>query len=403
VNPEATTTATSRHAAPLKDALTPSTVLAGVLIVIVGFTGSLVLTFDVADRAGLSSAELSSWVLAITVGSGVLSLTLSLWYRQPVLTAWSTPGLALLASSLGKYPLSDAVGVYLIVGVVIAVLGLTGLFDAVMRLVPQNVALAVLGGALFKYGLGLFTSAALEPALVFAMIAAFFIAKRVKSRVPMGWALLTGFALAAILGRFTLAGVSLELARPVFIAPTFHLEALIGLGVPLLLLALASQNAPGLAVMRSFGYEPPTRGALFSTGLLSALTAPMLNHGLTLAAITAALGNSADAHPDPSKRYGAGVVAGMLKIALGLFGTTIVALFLALPKPLVAGMAGLALSGTIAGCLEGAFKNPSTRDSSLFALLVTASGAEFLGLGSAFWGLVAGAAVHAALETRRQA
>lgn len=386
---------------PLRAALTPSTVLAGVLIVIVGFTGSLVLTFDVADKAGLSSAELSSWVLAITVGSGVLSLGLSLWYRQPVLTAWSTPGLALLASSLGKYTINDAVGVYLIVGLLIAALGFTGLFDRVMRLIPQNVALSVLAGALFKYGLGLFTAAALEPALVLAMIAVFLIAKLVRSRVPMGWALLTGFAFAALLGRFSLSGIRLELAAPVFIAPTFHLEALVGLGVPLLMLALASQNAPGLAVMRSFGYEPPTKGALVSTGLLSALTAPLLNHGLTLAAITAALGNSADAHPDPNKRYGAGVVAGALKIMLGVFGTTIVALFLALPKPLVAGMAGLALSGTIAGCLEGAFKTSTSRDSSLFALLVTASGAEFLGLGSAFWGLVAGAAVSALLERRK--
>jgi benzoate membrane transport protein len=170
----------------------------------------------------------------------------------------------------------------------------------------------------------------------------------------------------------------------------------------LLLLALASQNAPGLAVMRSFGYEPPTKGALLTTGLLSALTAPMLNHGLTLAAITAALGNSADAHPDPAKRYGAGVVAGALKIAFGVFGTTIVALFLALPKAVVAGMAGLALSGTIAGCLEGAFKHPRDRDSSLFTLLVTASGAEFLGLGSAFWGLVAGALASVALQRKEQ-
>jgi benzoate membrane transport protein len=387
---------------PLSSALTPSTVLAGVLIVIVGFTGSLVLTFDVAARAGLSSAELGSWVLAITVGSGVLSLGLSLWYKQPVLTAWSTPGLALLASSLGKYPLSDAVGVYLAVGLTIAFLGFTGLFDRAMRLVPQNVALAVLAGALFKYGLGLFTVAALEPALVLAMVAAFLIAKFAKSRVPMGWALFTGFALAAVLGRFTLSGIRLEFAAPVFIAPTFHLEAMIGLGVPLLLLALASQNAPGLAVMRSFGYDPPTKGALVSTGLLSALTAPLLNHGLTLAAITAALGNSPDAHPDPAKRYGAGVVAGALKITLGLFGTTIVALFLALPKAVVAGMAGLALSGTIAGCLEGAFKDPKTRDSSIFALLVTASGAEFLGLGSAFWGLVAGALLGATLERKQR-
>ncbi len=384
----------------MKESLTTSTILAGILIVIVGFTGSLVLTFDVADKANLSSTELSSWVWSICVGSGILSLGLSWWYKQPVLAAWNTPGLALLATSLGKYPLSDAVGVYLISGLFIALLGALGWFDKVMKLVPQNVALAVLAGALFKFGLGLFTAATLEPILVLLMIAVFLLAKFLKSRVPMVWALAAGFSSAALLNKFSLTGINLELAVPILIAPTFHLEALIGLGVPLTALALASQNAPGLAVMRSFGYVPPTKGALVSTGLLSALFAPMLSHGLTLAAITAALGNSPEAHPDPNKRYAAGIVAGILKIILGLFGTTIVALFLALPKPLVAGMAGLALSGTIASCLEGAFAGSNRRDSSIFALLITASGAEFLGLGSAFWGLLVGALVAASLERK---
>jgi benzoate membrane transport protein len=383
----------------MKNSITTSTVLAGMLIVIVGFTGSLVLTFDVADKASLSPAQLSSWVWAICVGSGILSLGLSWWYKQPVLAAWNTPGLALLATSLSKYPISDAVGVYLLSGLLIALLGALGWFDKVIRLVPQNVALAVLTGALFKFGLGLFTAATLEPTLVLLMIAAFLAAKFVRSRVPMLWALLAGFSSAAILGKFSLNGIQLEFAQPMLIAPTFHLEALIGLGIPLTALALASQNAPGLAVMRSFGYNPPTKGALVSTGILSALFAPLLSHGLTLAAITAALGNSPEAHPDPNKRYGAGIVAGVLKIILGLFGTTIVALFLALPKPLVAGMAGLALSGTIASCLEGAFSS-NRRDSSIFALLITASGAEFLGLGSAFWGLLVGAVVAALLEKR---
>jgi benzoate membrane transport protein len=385
----------------MKDSITTSTVLAGILIVIVGFTGSLVLTFDVADKANLSSAELSSWVLSICVGSGILSLGLSWWYKQPVLAAWNTPGLALLATSLGKYPLSDAVGVYLISGLAIALLGALGWFDKAIKLVPQNVALAVLAGALFKFGLGLFSAATLEPTLVLLMILAFLIAKFVRSRVPMVWALTAGFSSAGILGKFSLNGIQLELAQPLFIIPTFHLEALIGLGLPLTALALASQNAPGLAVMRSFGYAPPTKGALVSTGLLSALLSPLLCHGLTLAAITAALGNNPEAHPDPKKRYGSGIIAGILKITLGLFGTTIVALFLALPKPLVAGMAGLALSGTIASCLEGAFKESNRRDSSAFALLITASGAEFIGLGSAFWGLFIGAIVAALLERQK--
>ena len=384
----------------LRQALILPAWLAGILIVIVGFTGSLVLTFDVAEKAHLSSAQLGSWVLAITVGSGLLMTGLSLWYKKPVITAWSTPGLAVLASSLVHYSLSEAVGAYIFVGLAIVFLGVTGLFERVMKLVPQSVAMAVLGGVLLKYGLGIFSALNLEPVLVGVMILAFLIAKRI-SRVPMAWSLLAGFVIAAVLGKFQLAGLKLEFAQPVFIAPIFSAQAIVGLGLPLLALALASQNAPGLAVMRAYGYEPPTKGALVSTGIMSVIFAPLLGHGFTLAAITAAIGNADSAHPNRDLRYGAGVAAGIIKIALGLFGTTIVALFLAVPKPLVAGMAGLALAGTIQGCLVGAFADTKTRDSSIFALLVTAAEVPFFGLGSAFWGLVAGVVVHYTLENRR--
>ncbi len=382
----------------LPRAFTASTWIAGVLAVIVGFTGSLVLTFDVAQKAHLSSAQLSSWVWSITVGSGLLSFGLSLWYRQPVLTAWSTPGLAVLASSLSQYKLEEAVGAYIVVGLMIAFFGATGLFDRVMRLVPQNVALAVLAGILFKYGLELFSSITLEPIMILVMLAVFLLAKKTASRVPMAWALASGFVTAALLGKFNLEGVKLEVAIPMFVAPAFSIPALIGLGFPLLALALASQNAPGFAVMRANGYEPPTRGALMSTGLLSAAFAPLLCHGLTLAAITAAIANRRDAHPDPKLRYGAGLTAGILKATLGLFGATIVAVFLAVPHALIAAMAGLALSGTIQSCLTGAFNDSRHRDSSVFALLVTASGVTLLGLGSAFWGLLFGSMVGLLIE-----
>jgi benzoate membrane transport protein len=385
----------------LPQALTVSSWLAGILIVVVGFTGSLVLTFDVAERAKLTAGELSSWVWAITVGTGLLTLGLSLLYRQPVITAWSTPGLAVLAASLGNYSLNEAVGAYIAVALAIVFVGLTGLFERAMRFVPQGVALAVLAGVLFKYGLGLFTAAQPEPVLVLGMIAVFLLAKLLKNRVPMAWALLAGFGLAFLLGKFQVAGISLQLAQPLFFMPSFNVAAIIGLGVPLFALALASQNAPGLAVMRAHGYQPPTKGALVGTGLVSVVFAPFLGHGFTLAAITAAIGNSESAHSDPKLRYGAGVTAGILKASLGLFGGTLVALFLALPKPLVAAMAGLALLGTIQNCLVGALQDPHKRDSSSFALLVTASGAEFLGLGSAFWGLLAGSLVSLLLEREK--
>ncbi|MDX2004083.1 MAG: benzoate/H(+) symporter BenE family transporter [Meiothermus sp.] len=374
----------------LPSALTASVWTASVLIVVVGFTGSLVLVFPLAQNAKLGPAEVSSWVWAICVGSGLLTLGLSLWYKQPVITAWSTPGLALLVTHLADYRLSDAVGAFVFSGLMVALLGWTGLFERAMRLVPQPVAMAVLGGVLLKFGLGLFTALSTSPVVVLAMVAAFLVFRAMNVKATMALALLVGVGAALALGQVNFGGLRLELAQPLFVWPTFNLQAIIGLGLPLLMLALASQNAPGFAVMQSFGYAPPARGSLMSTGLLSAAMAPMLSHGLTLAAITAALGNSPEAHPDPAKRYATGVVAGLVKTALGLFGATMVAFFAALPKALIAAMAGLALSGTIQNCLVGAFGDARYREAALFTLLLTASEVTFLGVGSAFWGLVAG-------------
>ena len=376
--------------------------LAGLLIVLVGFSGTLPLILAAAGAAQLSSAQLSSWVFAVTVGSGLLTLGLSLHYRQPLIFAWSTPGLAVLALTLPKFPLEQAVGVYLTVGLVIALIGWSGLFERIMALIPQNVALAVLGGILLKFGVGLFGAFALEPTLLGAALLAYFVARGLNNRVPVAWALLAGFLAAALSGRLTLAGVTLELAQPVFYAPVFSGGSLLELGVPLLALALASQNAPGIAVIVSSGYVAPVRSALVSSGLLSALTAPLLGHGLTLAAITAAIGMGPEAHPNKDLRYGAGVAAGFIYMVLGLFAGTLVALFQALPKALISGLAGLALLGTIQNCLTGAFSDPRRRDSSLWALLVSASSAELFGLSGAFWGLLTGAGIHFLLERKRE-
>jgi benzoate membrane transport protein len=373
---------------------------AGLLIVLIGFTGSLVLTVPAAEAAGLTPAQLSSWVWAITVGSGLATVLLSLLYRQPILTAWSTPGLALLATSLSAYTLSEAVGAYILVGLVITLLGVSGLFERVVRLIPQPVALAVLGGLLLKYGLALIAGISADPPLVLAILGVYFALRFLGFRVPIAGALFAGFAVAWALGQLQLGEVQFALAAPVVIWPEWSLGATVGLALPLLMLALASQNLPGFAVLQTAGYDPPVRGALVVTGLLSALMAPLLNHGLTLAAITAAIGTSPEAHPDPQRRYAAAVVAGALKIALGLFGLAIVTLLTALPRPVVTAVAGLALSGTIMQCLAGGFAEAETREASLWALLVTATDVTFFGIGSAFWGFVAGVGVHILLAGR---
>jgi benzoate membrane transport protein len=384
----------------LPRALAPSAWIAAVLIVIVGFTGSLPLVVDVATRANLDAATLSSWVWSIVVGSGVLSLGLSLAYRKPVLTAWSTPGLAVLGTTLVYYPLSAAIGAYIAGGIVIVVLGATGLFDRVLALVPQTTALAVLAGVLLHYCLAVFSSLGTDAALVLPPLVTFLIARWRGSRLPMAWVLAVGFCAAALTGDLDLGSITLALAVPKLITPTFDAGAIVAIGVPLLALALAAQDAPGFAVMRAAGYEPPTRGALVATGGMSTVLAPLGCHGLTLAAITQALATNEEAHPDPDLRYGAGVAAGILKIGLGIFGATVISVFLALPHALVAGLAGLALLGTFASSLTTAIGEPSTRESALIAFLVTASDLHALSLGGAFWGLVAGGLVHVLIERR---
>ncbi len=387
----------------LPRSLTLSAWVAGFLAVLVGFTGSLVLVVPAAEVAGLSAEQMSSWVFSIAIGTGLSTMILALIYRKPVLTAWSTPGLVLLGTSLGQYSLEEAIGAYVVVGVIILLLGVSGLFDRVVRIIPQAVAQAVLGGLLFKYGLDIFIGLNEAPWSILAMIVVYLVLRRIKMRVPIFGALLAGFGVAYAMGQLPLEQVQLSLAAPVFVMPVVTVPALLGLALPLLVLALAAQDLPGFAVLRAAGYDPPVKGSLVVTGLLSVLFAPMLNHGLTLAAITAAITSSPEAHPDSSRRYAATVASGVIMCVLGLFGVTIVTLLSALPRPVMVALAGLALSGTIIQCLTGAFREGEQRDASLWALLITAANVQFFGIGSAFWGFVTGVVVHWMLGERKRA
>jgi benzoate membrane transport protein len=392
-----------RNVRDLPKAFTLSAWVAGFLAVLVGFTGSLVLVVPAAEAAGLSTAQISSWVLAIAFSTGLSSIILALLYRKPILTAWSTPGLVLLGTSLAQYSLAEAIGAYIAAALVIIILGVSGLFERVVRLIPQAVSMAVLGGLLLQYGVGLFKGLTSSPWVILVMMGVYLILRRIKMRVPIGGALLVGFILCYALGELSLDGISLELAWPVFIWPQFSIPALLGLGLPLLVLALAAQDLPGFAVLRAADYDPPVNGSLIVTGLVSLLSAPMLGHGITLAAITAAITSSEEAHPDHDKRYGAVVASGIIMIVLGLFGLTIVTLLTALPRTIVIALAGLALSGTIIQCLSGAFREDAPRDASLWAFLITASNIQLLGIGSAFWGFVFGVAVYWILTPKPRA
>ncbi|QIB51606.1 benzoate/H(+) symporter BenE family transporter [Pseudomonas sp. OIL-1] len=380
-----------------------SAAVAGLIATIISYAGPLVIVFQAAESAGMSHAVLSSWVWAISIGSAVLGIGLSLRYRVPVIIAWSAPGSALLVSLLPEVSLNEAVGAYIVASVIIFIVGVTGAFDRIISKLPAAIAAGMLAGILFRFGTGLFVSLESRPVLVLAMFVTYLMGKRLMPRYAVMAVLVVGCLIALVSGDLRQDALVIGLAVPVWITPEFSLSAVLNIALPLVMVALTGQFVPGIAVMRASGYATPASPIISSSAVGSLLLAPFGCHGLTLAAITAAICTGPEAHPDPKRRYVAGVVGGLTYLVLGLFGATLVSLFTAFPAELIAALAGLALFAAIAGALTGAMAVPSDREAALITFLVTASGMSFLGLSAAFWGLIFGVAAHLLLSLRRPA
>ncbi len=385
---------------PLADS-SPAAVVAGFVAMLVGYTSSLVLMFQAGQNAGLSTGQISSWIWALSIGMAVTTIGLSLKYRTPIVIAWSTPGAALLVTSLPSVPYSDAIGAFVICAVLLALCGLTGSVDRLLRRVPPALAAALLAGILFRIGIEICTAVQHQTALVLGMALAYLVAKRLWPRYCVLVALMVGLMLAAGLSLLDFHGLRLELAVPVWTMPTFSLAATIGIAIPLFVVAMASQNMPGIAVLRTDGYDVPASPLIATTGIASLLLAPFGSHGINLAAISAAICTGPQAHEDASKRYTAAVWCGLFYGMAGLFGATLAALFASLPGELVISVAALALLGSIMNGLHGALADPGQREPALITFLVTASGLTLAGIGSAFWGLVAGLLASLLLTARR--
>jgi len=364
-------------------------VVAGFVAVLVGFTSSVAIVFAAAQALGASAAQTASWMWALGLGMGLTSLGLSLWYRQPVLTAWSTPGAALIAATQG-FGLAEATGAFLACALLIMVAGYSGLFQRMMGRIPMAIAAALLAGVLARFALNATSATATAPVLVVAMALAYLAGRRAWPRYAVPGVLVAGIVVAALQGRIHLEGVTLAWTAPVFVMPTFSLPALVGIGLPLFVVTMASQNLPGVAAQRASGYEIPVSPVVGTTGLASLLLAPFGGYALNLAAITAAICMGREAHEDPARRYTASAMAGVFYIALGLAGGAVAGLLAAFPPELVAAVAGLALLGTIAGGLSTALAHEAHRDAALLTFVVTLSGLTVAGIGSAFWGVVAG-------------
>ena len=378
-----------------------SAVVAGLVAVIISYAGPLTIVFQAASAAHLAPVIVSSWILAISVGSGLACIVLSAWLRVPVMVAWSIPGSALLVSMLPIYAFDEVVGAYIAGSLIVLLVGLSGAFDKVIRLLPKAIAGAMLAGILLRFGVDVFVSLKAQPGMVLAMFAAYLFMRRAKPRYAIVAVLAVGFAYALASGQVHAEGVAFRLATPVFTAPAWHWPALLNIGVPLAIVTLAGQNLPGMAVLRSAGYDTPARPLISVIGVASVLASFFASHGLNLAAVTAAICAGPESHEDKHRRYIAGIAAGFFFIVMGIFGTTLASLFAALPKEMIAALAGMALFGPIVGGLAGAMETESEREGALVTFLFTASGVTLLGLASVFWGLLAGIVVHLAMTARR--
>lgn len=386
---------------PLADTST-SAVVAGFIAMLTGYTSSLVLMFQAGQAAGLTNGQISSWIWALSIGMAICCIGLSLRYRAPVMIAWSTPGAALLITSLPGVPYSEAIGAYILASGLIVLIGLTGTFDRLMRRIPASIAAALLAGVLFKIGLEICVAAEQQPLLVVAMLVAYLLGKRLLPRYAVLAALIVGGVLASVFGLLNFEHFELQLAVPEWTTPSFSLAAAISIGIPLFIVAMASQNLPGMAVLRANGYDVPASPLLSITGLTSILLAPFGSHGIHMAAISAAICAGPEAHEDPKKRYTAAIWCGVFYAIAGIFGATLAALFAALPKALILSIAALALFASIIGGLTQAMSEPKEREAALITFLVTASGMTLFSVGSAFWGIVVGLLTLAILNWGKQ-
>lgn len=373
----------------LKD-VSISAIVAGFVTVLVGFTSSAVIIFQAAQALDASPAETASWMWALGLGMGITCIGLSLRYRIPVVTAWSTPGAAMLITTAAAVSMEEAIGAFLISALLITLCGFTGWFERVINRIPTSIASAMLAGVLLRFGLDIFVAMQTQFILTFAMFLTYLIVRRLVPRYAVVLALGLGILIAGAQGLLQLDGLQLQWAQPVFIMPQFSIAAIIGVALPLFVVTMASQNVPGVATMRASGYTVPISPLIGWTGVATLVLAPFGAFALNLAAITAAICMGREAHENPDRRYIAAIAAGVFYILVGLFGATVAAVFAAFPKELVLAIAGLALLGTIGNGLAIALTDQKEREPALVTFLVTASGVTLFGIGSAFWGLVAG-------------
>ena len=372
--------------------LSLSAFVAGFVAVLVGFTSSVAIVFQAAQSFGATPAQITSWIWALGLGMGLCSLVPSLLLRKPVMVAWSTPGAAVLATAgaAGSFSMGEAVGAFMVCSALVILVGATRALERVADRIPMEIASALLAGVLARFGIQAFAAAQTALPLVLLMVGAYLVARRMAARYAVVFTLMVGILWVLITGQMAWSMEPVRLAMPVFVAPQWSVSAIVSLAIPLFVVTMASQNLPGMAVIRASGYELPVSRLITMTGWASLVLAPFGAFALNFSAITAAICMGPEAHEDRLKRYTAAASCGAIYIVIGLFGALVTGLLTSFPKELVVAIAGIALLSTIGNGLASALRDERHREPALITFLVTLSGITLMDIGSAFWGVVAG-------------
>lgn len=384
----------------LKQDWSLSASVAGFLAVLIAYAGPLVIFFQAAQAAQVSEAMMASWIWGISIGTAIPGIYLSIKYKAPIVTAWSAPGTVLLVTLFPQMSINEAVAAYIISAIVIFMVGATGYFDKVLQWIPNSIAAGMMAGILFQFGLGLFVATDTMPFIIFSMLGCYLLAKRLSPRYTMIWVLLCGVTLSLLLGKMNPVDINFTMTIPVLIWPEWSWHSTFNLAIPLILVSLSGQFLPGMAILNLSGYDTPAKPIVMATSIASLAVACVGGITITLAAITAALCTGKDAHELKEKRYVAGIANGIFYLLGGLFASSIVLVFSLLPKELIAALAGLALIGAISANITIAMKDDGQRESALITFLATASGMQFLGLSSVFWGICIGMIAHYVLTKK---
>jgi len=370
-----------------------SVIISAMVAVLVGFGGSVAIVLAAAETVGATLDQTSSWIAALCLSMMATSAVLSGYHRMPIITAWSTPGAALIATSSGV-TMEMVVGAFYLAGGLVLITALFRPLSMLIERIPGAIASAMLAGVLFSFVIAVFEHLEQTAVLVLPLLLAFAILRPYSPSWAVILVLVGGIALAYTLG-LTEPFEGLHLSGFTWVSPTFDAVTLIGIGLPLYLVTMASQNLPGFAVLRAAGYTAPTQSILAATGLASVVTAGLGAHTSNLAAITASICTGSDAHPDKEKRWLCGPVYALGYGVLAIFGASLVAAFTRFPEALIVTIAGIALIGPFINALSAGLGDQNQRFAATATFLVTASGISFFGIGSAFWGLVAGLTIKA--------